>query len=111
VVASWLLLWSLAWRDRSWVWNLTSLWIMRFLFGAGEQLLSQPDAHAPTWLPVGERVRRKRVCGPSAAGRGAGAAGGVRRHPSFRFGAWVWLWRCWVGWVAAFLPGSKFPPA
>ncbi len=50
--------WSVFTAATGWMWNLTSLWVTRFLFGAGEAGCFPNLTKAfTTWLPIRERVR------------------------------------------------------
>src|SRR5258705_13171532 len=93
VLSQLVLLWSLCLALTGWVWNLTSLWIMRFLFGAGEAgCFPNLTRMLSAWLPVGERVKAQAgVWGFRRWGGGPGAPGGGFRV--FYFG-----WR--VGFLA-----------
>jgi sugar phosphate permease len=72
VLSQLVLLWSLCLALTGWVWNLTSLWIMRFLFGAGEAGCFPNLTKAFTiWLPRDERVRAQGIMWLSARWGGA----------------------------------------
>ena len=114
VLSQLVLLWSLCLGLTGWVWNLTSLWIMRFLFGAGEAgCFPNLTRMLSAWLPVGERVKAQAVMW--AFGRWGGAlAPPVAFFVIYHFG-----WRVGFGilallgavWVAAFLPWFRNDPA
>lgn len=54
--------WSFFTAATGWMWNFTSLWITRFLFGAGEAGCFPVLTKAfTTWLPVHERVRAQGI--------------------------------------------------
>jgi MFS family permease len=114
VLSQLVLLWSLCLALTGWVWNLTSLWIMRFLFGAGEAgCFPNLTRMLSAWLPVGERVKAQAVMW--AFGRWGGAlAPPVAFFVIHNFG-----WRMGFGilallgaaWVAVFLPWFRNDPA
>jgi MFS transporter, ACS family, glucarate transporter len=114
VLSQLVLLWSLCLALTGWVWNLTSLWIMRFLFGAGEAgCFPNLTRMLSAWLPLSERVKAQAVMW--AFGRWGGAlAPPVAYFVIYHFG-----WRMGFGilallgavWVAAFLPWFRNDPA
>ena len=114
VLSQLVLLWSLCLALTGWVWNLTSLWIMRFLFGAGEAgCFPNLTRMLSAWLPLSERVKAQAVMW--AFGRWGGAlAPPVAYFVIYHFG-----WRVGFGilallgavWVAAFLPWFRNDPA
>ncbi len=114
VLSQLVLLWSICLAMTGWVWNLTSLWIMRFLFGAGEAgCFPNLTRMLSAWLPVGERVKAQAVMW--AFGRWGGAlAPPVAFFVIHNFG-----WRMGFGilallgaaWVLAFLPWFRNDPA
>jgi ACS family glucarate transporter-like MFS transporter len=114
VLSQLVLLWSLCLATTGWAWNLTSLWIMRFLFGAGEAgCFPNLTRMLSAWLPVGERVKAQAVMW--AFGRWGGAlAPPVAFFVIHNFG-----WRLGFGvlalmgaaWVAAFFPWFRNDPA
>ena len=114
VLSQLVLLWSLCLAVTGWAWNLTSLWVMRFLFGAGEAgCFPNLTRMLSAWLPVGERVKAQAVMW--AFGRWGGAlAPPVAFFVIHNFG-----WRLGFGvlalmgaaWVAAFYPWFRNDPA
>src|SRR5262245_2591716 len=89
------------------VWNLTSLWIMRFLFGAGEAgCFPNLTRMLSAWLPVSERVKAQAVMW--AFGRWGGAlAPPVAFFVIYHFGwRWGFVALAILGalWVACFFP-------
>jgi MFS family permease len=114
VLSQLVLLWSLCLALTGWVWNLTTLWIMRFLFGAGEAgCFPNLTRMLSAWLPLSERVKAQAVMW--AFGRWGGAlAPPVAYFVIYHFG-----WRMGFGilallgavWVAAFLPWFRNDPA
>ncbi|MCI0336354.1 MAG: MFS transporter [Acidobacteria bacterium] len=66
------LMWSFFTAATGWVWNLTSLLVTRFLFGAGEAGCFPNLTRAfTTWLPKSERVRAQGIMWLSARWGGA----------------------------------------
>ena len=66
------IMWSLFTAATGWVWNVTSLWIARFIFGAGEAGCFPNLTKAFTiWLPKTERVRAQGIMWMSARWGGA----------------------------------------
>ncbi|MBM3746402.1 MAG: MFS transporter [Acidobacteria bacterium] len=64
--------WSFFTAATGWVWNYVSLWVMRFLFGAGEAGCFPNLTKAfTTWLPQHERVRAQGIMWMSARWGGA----------------------------------------
>jgi MFS transporter, ACS family, glucarate transporter len=114
VLSQLVLLWSLCLAMTGWVWNLTSLWIMRFLFGAGEAgCFPNLTRMLSAWLPVGERVKAQAVMW--AFGRWGGAlappvAFVVIHNFGWRMGFGI-LALLGAAWVAAFLPWFRNDPA
>jgi len=54
--------WSFFTAATGWVWSMTSLWVTRFLFGAGEAGCFPNLTKAfTTWLPLHERVRAQGI--------------------------------------------------
>lgn len=65
-------MWSIFTAATGWAWNLVSLWIARFMFGAGEAGCFPNLTKAFTiWLPVVERVRAQGIMWMSARWGGA----------------------------------------
>jgi MFS family permease len=114
VLSQLVLLWSLCLALTGWVWNLTSLWVMRFLFGAGEAgCFPNLTRMLSAWLPVGERVKAQAVMW--AFGRWGGAlappvAFFVIHHFGWRMGFGI-LALLGAAWVAFFLPWFRNDPA
>jgi MFS family permease len=64
--------WSFFTAATGWAWNLVSLWITRFLFGAGEAGCFPNLTKAfTTWLPQDERVKAQGIMWMSARWGGA----------------------------------------
>ncbi len=64
--------WSFFTAATGWVWNAVSLWVMRFLFGAGEAgCFPNLTKSFTTWLPQEERVRAQGIMWMSARWGGA----------------------------------------
>ncbi len=114
VLSQLVLIWSLFTALTGAAWNLTSLWVVRFLFGAGEAgCFPNLTRMLSAWLPVGERVRAQAVMW--AFGRWGGAlappvAFFVIYHFGWRLG-FVALAMLGVAWVAVFLPWFRNDPA
>ena len=114
VLSQLVLIWSLFTALTGAAWNLTSLWILRFLFGAGEAgCFPNLTRMLSAWLPLNERVRAQAVMW--AFGRWGGAlAPPVAFFVIYHFG-WRWgfvaLAMLGVGWVAFFLPWFRNDPA
>jgi MFS transporter, ACS family, glucarate transporter len=114
VLSQLVLLWSICLAMTGWVWNLTSLWVMRFLFGAGEAgCFPNLTRMLSAWLPVGERVKAQAVMW--AFGRWGGAlappvAFVVIHNFGWRMGFGI-LALLGAAWVAVFLPWFRNDPA
>jgi ACS family glucarate transporter-like MFS transporter len=114
VLSQLVLLWSLFTALTGAAWNLTSLWAIRFLFGAGEAgCFPNLTRMLSAWLPLSERVKAQAVMW--AFGRWGGAlappvAYFVIYHFGWRLG-FVALALIGVAWVAAFLPWFRNDPA
>jgi MFS family permease len=114
VLSQLVLAWSLFLALTGAVWNVTSLWIMRFLFGAGEAgCFPNLTRMLSAWLPVSERVKAQAVMW--AFGRWGGAlAPPVAFFVIYHFG-WRWgfvaLALLGAVWVALFLPWFRNDPA
>src|SRR5262245_17867330 len=64
--------WSFFTAATGWAWNLASLWVTRFLFGAGEAGCFPNLTKAfTTWLPQDERVKAQGIMWMSARWGGA----------------------------------------
>jgi ACS family glucarate transporter-like MFS transporter len=114
VLSQLVLLWSLCLALTGGVWNVTSLWVARFLFGAGEAgCFPNLTRMLSAWLPLSERVRAQAVMW--AFGRWGGAlappvAFFVIYHFGWRMG-FVALALLGAAWVAAFAPWFRNDPA
>lgn len=114
VLSQLVLVWSLFTALTGAAWNLTSMWVIRFLFGAGEAgCFPNLTRMLSAWLPLSERVRAQAVMW--AFGRWGGAlappvAFFVIYHFGWRLG-FVALALIGVAWVAAFLPWFRNDPA
>jgi ACS family glucarate transporter-like MFS transporter len=114
VLSQLVLLWSVFTALTGAVWSLTSLWVIRFLFGAGEAgCFPNLTRMLSAWLPLSERVRAQAVMW--AFGRWGGAlappvAYFVIYHFGWRLG-FVALAMLGVVWVGAFLPWFRNDPA
>jgi len=114
VLSQLVLVWSLFTALTGGAWNLTSLWVVRFLFGAGEAgCFPNLTRMLSAWLPLSERVRAQAVMW--AFGRWGGAlappiAFFVIYHFGWRLG-FVALAMLGVAWVGAFLPWFRNDPA
>jgi len=114
VLSQLVLVWSMFTALTGAAWNLTSMWIVRFLFGAGEAgCFPNLTRMLSAWLPLSERVRAQALMW--AFGRWGGAlAPPVAFYVIYHFG-WRWgfvaLAMLGVLWVAAFLPWFRNDPA
>lgn len=114
VLSQLVLVWSLFTALTGGAWNLASLWVVRFLFGAGEAgCFPNLTRMLSAWLPLSERVRAQAVMW--AFGRWGGAlappiAFFVIYHFGWRLG-FVALAMLGVAWVGAFLPWFRNDPA
>jgi MFS transporter, ACS family, glucarate transporter len=114
VLSQLVLIWSVFTALTGAVWNLASLWAIRFLFGAGEAgCFPNLTRMLSAWLPLSERVKAQAVMW--AFGRWGGAlappvAFFVIYHFGWRLG-FVALAMLGVAWVAAFLPWFRNDPA
>jgi MFS family permease len=114
VLSQLVLIWSVFTAMTGAVWNLASLWAVRFLFGAGEAgCFPNLTRMLSAWLPLSERVKAQAVMW--AFGRWGGAlAPPVAAFVIYHFG-WRWgfvaLALLGVAWVAAFLPWFRNDPA
>lgn len=83
--------WSFFTAATGWAWNFVSMWVVRFLFGAGEAGCFPNLTKAfTTWLPVHERVRAQGIMWSFARW------GGAFTPPLFAL-----LFR-WMGWRDVF---------
>jgi len=114
VLSQLVLIWSAFTALTGASWNLLSLWIIRFLFGAGEAgCFPNLTRMLSAWLPLSERVKAQAVMW--AFGRWGGAlappvAFFVIYHFGWRLG-FVALAMLGAGWVAFFLPWFRNDPA
>jgi MFS family permease len=114
VLSQLVLVWSLFTALTGASWNLASLWVIRFLFGAGEAgCFPNLTRMLSAWLPLSERVRAQAVMW--AFGRWGGAlAPPVAFFVIYHFG-WRWgfvaLALIGAAWVACFLPWFRNDPA
>jgi MFS family permease len=108
------LLWSVFTALTGAAWNWISLWIIRFLFGAGEAgCFPNLTRMLSAWLPLSERVKAQAVMW--AFGRW----GGALAPPVAIFVIGLFGWRIGfvalaflgVAWVALFLPWFRNDPA
>ena len=108
------LFWSLFTALTGAAWNMVSLWIARFVFGAGEAgCFPNLTRMLSAWLPVGERIKAQAIMW--AFGRWGGAlappvAYFVISHVGWRWG-FVCLALLGVAWVAVFVPWFRDDPA
>jgi ACS family glucarate transporter-like MFS transporter len=108
------LLWSVFTALTGAAWSMSSLWIIRFLFGAGEAgCFPNLTRMLSAWLPLSERVKAQAVMW--AFGRWGGAlAPPVAIFVISMFGwrlGFVALAMFGVVWVALFLPWFRNDPA
>jgi MFS family permease len=114
VLSQLVLAWSAFLALHGAVWNLTSLWIMRFLFGAGEAgCFPNLTRMLSAWLPVSERIKAQAVMW--AFGRWGGALAPPVAYFAIYHLGWRWgfvaLAVLGVTWVAFFLPWFRNDPA
>src|SRR6201989_2630234 len=113
VLSQLVLIWSVFTALTGAVWNLASLWAIRFLFGAGEAgCFPNLTRMLSAWLPLSERVKAQSVMW--AFGRWGGAlAPPVAAFVIYHFG-WRWgfvaLALLGAAWVAVFLPWFRNDP-
>ena len=114
VLSQLVLIWSVFTALTGAAWNLVSLWVIRFMFGAGEAgCFPNLTRMLSAWLPLSERVQAQAVMW--AFGRWGGAlappvAFFVIYHFGWRLG-FVALAMIGVTWAAAFLPWFRNDPA
>jgi len=114
VLGQLVLIWSVFTALTGAAWNLTSLWVIRFLFGAGEAgCFPNLTRMLSAWLPLNERVPAQAVMW--AFGRWGGAlappvAYVAISHLGWRMG-FVALAFLGVAWVAFFVPWFRNDPA
>ena len=114
VLSQLVLIWSVFTALTGAVWNLASLWVIRFLFGASEAgCFPNLTRMLSAWLPLSERVKAQAVMW--AFGRWGGAlAPPVAYFVIYQFGwrlGFVALALIGVAWVVAFLPWFRNDPA
>jgi ACS family glucarate transporter-like MFS transporter len=108
------LFWSLFTALTGAAWNMGSLWLARFVFGAGEAgCFPNLTRMLSAWLPVGERIKAQAVMW--AFGRWGGAlappvAYFVISHVGWRMG-FVCLALLGAAWVLVFAPWFRNDPA
>ncbi len=114
VLSQLVLIWSLFTALTGAAFNLVSLWLVRFAFGAGEAgCFPNLTRMLSAWLPVSERVKAQAIMW--AFGRWGGAlappvAFFVIYHFGWRLG-FVALALLGVAWAAVFLPWFRNDPA
>lgn len=114
ILAQIVLGWSLFTALTGAAWSLTSLWAIRFLFGAGEAgCFPNLTRMLSAWLPVGERIKAQGLMW--AFGRWGGAAAPPIAFLVISLVGWRWgfvvLAMLGVVWCAAFLAWFKNDPA
>ncbi|OJU10837.1 MAG: hypothetical protein BGN86_05465 [Caulobacterales bacterium 68-7] len=95
-------------------WNLTSMWVIRFLFGAGEAgCFPNLTKMLSVWLPRAERVRAQALMW--ACTRWGGAITPLIAVFVMNLVGWRWAFVIFgllgIIWVASFLPWFKDDPA
>jgi MFS family permease len=108
------LLWSLFTALTGAAWNLTSLLVIRFMFGTGEAgCFPNLTRMLSAWLPTGERVRAQALMW--AFGRWGGALAPPVAVLAIHMFGWRWgfvaLAFLGVIWISAFLPWFRNDPA
>jgi sugar phosphate permease len=106
--------WSAFTAATGFMWNFTSMWVARFLFGAGEAGCFPSLTKAfSTWLPAGERVRAQGVMWTFA--RWGGAITPPLVIFVFSYMSWRWAFVVFgslgVFWAAAFYWWFRDDPA
>lgn len=114
VLAQIVILWSAFTALTGAAWNLTSMWVIRFLFGAGEAgAFPNLTRMLSTWLPRGERVRAQAIMW--ACTRWGGAGTPLLALMAINAFGWRWSFVVFgligVIWVIAFLLWFKNDPA
>lgn len=114
VLAQIVILWSTFTALTGAAWNLTSMWVIRFLFGAGEAgAFPNLTRMLGTWLPVGERVRAQAIMW--ACTRWGGAVTPPLALLAITAFGWRWSFVAFgvlgAVWVIAFLAWFKDDPA
>ena len=78
VLSQLVLVWSAFTALTGAAWNLMSLWIIRFLFGAGEAgCFPNLTRMLSAWLPLGERVKAQMASSDAVNGNGNAAVPGA----------------------------------
>jgi MFS transporter, ACS family, glucarate transporter len=108
------LLWSLFTALTGAAWNVVSLWLIRFFFGAGEAgCFPNLTRMLSTWLPVNERIKAQALMW--AFSRWGGAAAPPVAFLAISLLGWRWgfvaLASLGLVWVAFFLPWFRNDPA
>ncbi|HEY4076564.1 MAG TPA: MFS transporter [Rhizomicrobium sp.] len=108
------LLWSVFTALTGAAWNLTSLLVIRFMFGTGEAgCFPNLTRMLSAWLPVGERIKAQALMW--AFGRWGGALAPPIALLAITQLGWRWgfvaLSLLGVAWVAVFLPWFRNDPA
>lgn len=114
VLAQIVIFWSAFTALTGAAWSLTSMWVIRFLFGAGEAgAFPNLTRMLSTWLPRGERVRAQAIMW--ACTRWGGAATPLLALMAINAMGWRWSFVVFglvgVIWVIAFLSWFKDDPA
>jgi MFS family permease len=114
VLAQIVIVWSAFTALTGAAWNLTSMWVIRFLFGAGEAgAFPNLTRMLSTWLPRGERVRAQALMW--ACTRWGGAVTPPLALMAISAFGWRWSFALFgvVGaiWVILFLSWFKNDPA
>jgi len=114
VLAQIVMLWSAFTALTGAAWNFTSMWAIRFLFGAGEAgAFPNLTRMLATWLPRGERVRAQALMW--ACTRWGGAVTPPLALLAITAFGWRWSFAIFglvgVIWVIAFLSWFKDDPA
>jgi len=114
VLSQLVLIWSAFTALTGGAWNLVSLWIIRFLFGAGEAgCFPNLTRMLSAWLPLSERVKAQAVMW--AFGRWGGAL--APPVAIFVIGLFGWRWGfvalafLGIAWAVLFLPWFRNDPA
>jgi MFS transporter, ACS family, glucarate transporter len=114
VLAQIVIFWSAFTALTGAAWNFTSMWVIRFLFGAGEAgAFPNLTRMLSTWLPRGERVRAQAIMW--ACTRWGGAVTPLLALMAINAVGWRWSFVVFglvgVIWVIAFLSWFKNDPA
>jgi ACS family glucarate transporter-like MFS transporter len=114
ILAQVVLLWSLFTALTGAAWNLSSLLVIRFMFGTGEAgCFPNLTRMLSAWLPVGERIKAQALMW--AFGRWGGALAPPVALLAITQLGWRWgfvaLSLLGVAWVGVFLPWFRNDPA